>query len=90
MNRRTVNFALAGTLASALALLAVPASAEDAQEKCFGVSLKGQNDCKAGAHDCKGMSTADYDGQTFKLVPKGSCATMKTPTGMGSLEPVKS
>jgi uncharacterized membrane protein len=84
-----VNLALAGSLASAIAMLAVPAYAQDA-EKCYGVALKGQNDCKAGAHDCKGMSTADYDGESFKMVPAGTCTTMKTPSGTGSLEPVKS
>lgn len=89
MNRRTVNIAIAGSLASALAMLAVPASADDAKEKCFGVALKGQNDCAAGSHSCAGNSTVDYDGQSFKLVPKGSCTAMKTPMGTGSLEPKK-
>lgn len=89
MKRRTMNLALAGSLASAVAMIAFPALAAD-NEKCFGVALKGQNDCKAGAHDCKGMSTVDYDGQSFKLVPAGTCTTMKTPSGTGSLEPIKS
>ena len=89
MKRRTVNLALAGSLASAIAILAVPAYAQDT-EKCYGVALKGQNDCKAGMHDCKGLSTVDYDGESFKLVPAGTCTTMKTPNGMGTLEPMKS
>ena len=89
MDRRTLSLALAGSLASALALAAIPAKAEET-DKCFGVAMKGQNDCKAGMHDCKGMSTVDYDGESFKLVPKGTCAAMKTPTGVGSLEPIKS
>ncbi|MDZ5451578.1 DUF2282 domain-containing protein [Labrys sp. ZIDIC5] len=83
-------FALVGAVASAAALLSAPARADDSKEKCYGVALKGQNDCAAGAHSCAGTSTIDYDGQSFKLVPKGSCVTMKTPTGMGSLTPVKS
>ena len=86
----TTALALAGAVASAAALLSAPARADDAKEKCFGVSLKGQNDCAAGNHSCAGTSTIDYDGQSFKLVPKGCCVTMKTPTGMGSLAPVKS
>jgi len=90
MDRRTLNLAIAGSLASALALLAVPASADDSKEKCFGISLKGQNDCAAGAHSCAGSSTIDYDGQSFKLVPKGTCTAVTTPKGKGSLEPVKS
>lgn len=90
MNRRTVNLAVLGSLVAALgaAALATPAAAAE-QEKCFGVSMKGQNDCAAGAHDCKGMSKVDYDPASFKLVPKGTCTTMKTPKGMGMLEPGK-
>ena len=81
--------ALAGVMASAVSLLSVPAKADDAKEKCYGVALKGANDCAAGAHSCAGSSTIDYDPASFKLVPKGSCVTMKTPSGTGSLEPRK-
>jgi uncharacterized membrane protein len=90
MNRRTVNLAVLGSLAAALggAVLATPAAAAE-QEKCYGVSMKGQNDCAAGSHDCKGHSKVDYDPASFKLVPKGTCTTMKTPKGMGMLEPGK-
>jgi uncharacterized membrane protein len=90
MNRRTVNLAVLGSLAAALGAttLATPAAAAE-QEKCFGVAMKGQNDCAAGSHACKGHSTVDYDPASFKLVPKGTCTTMKTPKGMGMLEPGK-
>ena len=81
---------LAGALAGAVSLLtAAPATADDSKEKCYGVSLKGQNDCAAGAHSCAGNSTVDYDPSSFKLVPKGTCTTMDTPKGKGSLEPAK-
>jgi uncharacterized membrane protein len=57
-------------------------------EPCFGTALKGQNDCYAGAGTtCAGTSTADYQGNAFKLVPKGSCTTISTPSGTGSLSP---
>lgn len=57
-------------------------------EKCYGVALAGHNDCKAGAGTtCAGTSKVDYDGKAFKEVAKGSCVTMKTPKGMGSLAP---
>jgi uncharacterized membrane protein len=57
-------------------------------EKCFGVALKAQNDCKAGAGTtCAGTSTVNYQGNAFKLEPKGTCTTMKTPNGTGSLTP---
>jgi uncharacterized membrane protein len=57
-------------------------------EPCFGTALKGQNDCYAGAGTtCAGTSTVDYQGNSFKLVPKGTCTTISTPNGMGSLTP---
>lgn len=55
-------------------------------EQCFGVALKGQNDCKAGAGTtCAGTSHVDYQGDAFKLVPAGTCVTIDTPNGKGSL-----
>jgi uncharacterized membrane protein len=89
MKKSTVASALslAGALATALSF-SPPAFAAD--EHCYGISKAGQNDCKAGAHDCKGMSTADYDGASFKLVPAGTCEAMITPNGKkGSLQPIK-
>jgi uncharacterized membrane protein len=57
-------------------------------EKCYGVAKAGQNDCKAGAGTtCAGTSKADYQGNAWKNVAKGTCVTIKTPTGMGSLTP---
>lgn len=58
-------------------------------EKCFGVALKGHNDCYAGAGTtCAGTSMTDYQGNAFKLVAKGSCTAMTTPKGHGSLKPL--
>ncbi len=57
-------------------------------EPCFGVAKKGHNDCYAGAGTtCAGTSTADYQGNAFKLVPTGTCTTISTPNGNGSLTP---
>lgn len=57
-------------------------------EMCYGVALKGQNDCKAGAGTtCAGTSHVDYQGDAFKLVPVGTCTTIETPAGHGSLSP---
>jgi len=62
-----------------------------AMEKCWGVSLAGKNDCAAGAGTtCAGTSKADYQGNAWKNVPAGTCTTIRTPKGMGSLAPVKS
>ena len=80
---------VAGSLAAALAgQFAAPASAEEAKEKCFGVAMAGQNDCAAGAGTtCAGTSKVDYQGNSWKLVPAGTCATMELPDGrMGALE----
>ncbi len=58
-------------------------------DKCFGVALKGHNDCYAGAGTtCAGTSTVDYQGNAFKLVPHGTCAKITTPKGHGSLPPL--
>lgn len=61
------------------------------KEKCYGVALKGQNDCASrGNNSCAGESKVDYDPGAWKYVPKGTCETMKTPSGTGSLTPKKS
>ncbi len=87
MKNSILTLAIAGSLVSALASIAVPAAAADSKEKCYGVALKGQNDCAAGKHDCAGKSTMSYDKMSFKLVPTGTCTSMKTPKGHGSLTP---
>lgn len=81
---------LAASFASAISLLSLPqASAGGEKEKCYGVALKGQNDCAAGAGTtCAGTSAIDYQGNSWKLVPKGTCTTMQTPFGPGSLTPI--
>ncbi len=91
MNRSTLSLALAGSLATALAsvTLTVPLHAADT-EKCYGISLKGQNDCAAGAGTtCAGTSTVDYDPQAWKAVPAGTCTTMDVDGHKGMLEPMK-
>lgn len=84
--------AVLGTLAATLAAVSAPASAQDSgKEKCYGVALKGQNDCAAGpGTTCAGTAKMDYQGNAWKLVPAGTCMTIKTPHGMGSLAPIKS
>jgi len=75
---------------SATAAAAGTASAQE-QEKCFGVSMAGENDCAAGpGTTCAGTSTMDYQGNAWKYVPAGTCVTMETPKGMGSLEAMDS
>lgn len=91
ISKRQTVLALAGAIAAAVAAgtAAAPAGADE-MEKCYGVALKGQNDCAAGeGTTCAGTSTIDYQGNAWKLVPKGSCVTTETPFGPGSLEPIE-
>jgi uncharacterized membrane protein len=87
----TLSFALAGALAAALASLSTPVAAEGGdKEKCYGVALKGENDCAAGpGTTCAATAKVDYQGNAWKLVPKGTCTTIETPFGPGSLKPLK-
>lgn len=92
MDRRTFNATLALSLASALLTSAtsVSAAVNADKEKCYGISLAGQNDCAAGpGTSCAGTSKVDYQGDAWKLVPTGTCTTIVTPKGAGSLTPLK-
>lgn len=88
MKNALVVAALAGALAASLATAAKagPAAPQPGADKCYGVALAGKNDCAAGAGtSCAGTSTIDYDAHAWKYVAKGSCETMATPKGHGSL-----
>lgn len=95
--KKSVSSAASGVvLASAVAAavagvnLAGVTDAHAANEKCFGVSLAGKNDCAAGpGTSCQGTSTVDYQGNAWKYVEKGSCVSMELDGGRtGSLEPL--
>lgn len=75
---------------TAVAAQAGPVKAQPNKEKCYGISLAGKNDCAAGAGtSCAGTSKRDYQGNAWKYVAKGSCKSIKTPKGVGSLTPIK-
>ncbi len=91
MNRQTLALALAGSLATAFATAAIaaPMTAEkmEGMEKCYGISLAGQNDCAAGpGTTCAGTSTKDYQGNAWKAVPAGTCTQMDVDGHKGMLE----
>lgn len=95
MNTR--NIALASLALAALSSGAAMAQdkpmmdKKPAMEKCYGVAMAGKNDCAAGpGTTCAGSAKMDYQGNAWKNVPAGTCTTMKTPKGMGSLTPIKS
>ncbi len=65
------------------------ASIKGEKEKCYGISMAGKNDCAAGAGTtCAGTSKVDYQGKAWKYVAKGTCVSMTSPKGKGSLKPV--
>lgn len=83
--------ALTSGAAMAAAHSKMPADGKAATEKCYGVSLAGKNDCAAGpGTTCAGTSKVDYQGNAWKTVPAGTCASIKTPKGMGSTSVIKS
>ncbi len=83
--------AAAVALASLAAGVTAAEKTEGAMEKCYGVALAGQNDCKAGAGTtCAGTSKMDYQGNAWKNVPAGTCTSIETPKGKGSLTPIES
>jgi uncharacterized membrane protein len=86
--------ALALAVGTVLAFAQTPAHAQPAdKEKCYGVALKGKNDCAAGpGTTCAGTSVRDFQGNAWSLVAKGSCTKMSSktsPTGFGQLKDFK-
>jgi uncharacterized membrane protein len=101
MSARTTvsSLMLAGAVSTALATLAVAGPLTKAEadaavaakkEKCFGIAMKGQNDCAAGpGTTCQGTSTIDFQGNAWKFVQGGTCTGIELPGGKhGSLKPV--
>ncbi|MBX9759471.1 MAG: DUF2282 domain-containing protein [Beijerinckiaceae bacterium] len=90
---------LASAMATALASFASAAPLTKAEEaaavaakkvQCYGVALKGQNDCAAGpGTTCQGTSTVDFQGNSWKFVQGGTCESIVLPNGRhGSLKPI--
>jgi len=71
--------AIAGAVAGAMSTHATAVQAAS-QEKCYGVSLAGENDCAAGpGTTCAGTSVKDYQGNAWTLVDEGTCTEMDLP-----------
>lgn len=90
---------LAGAVSTALATVAAAAPLTKAEgeaamaahkEKCYGIALKGQNDCAAGpGTTCQGTSTTDFQGNAWKFAQGGTCEKIVLPNGKhGSLKPI--
>jgi uncharacterized membrane protein len=91
---QTTAAALALALGAAMTFANTAIAAEGAEkEKCYGIALKGKNDCAAGpGTTCAGTSKVDYQANAWKYVPKGTCeqtASPSSPTGHGQLAAFK-
>ena len=87
-NLAVTAFTLAALAAGAALAQDKGASIKGEKERCYGVSPAGKNDCAAGpGTSCAGTSKVDYQGNAWKFVPAGTCTSMKTPKGNGSLTP---
>ncbi|KIN61651.1 putative integral membrane protein [Sulfitobacter noctilucae] len=93
MSHAMKSVAIAGAVAAALSAQTTTAEAA-AKEKCYGVSLAGENDCAAGpGTTCAGTSVTDYQGNAWTLVDAGTCEEIDLPQmadgtdRRGSLEP---
>ena len=79
MSKSVKTLAIASAIAAAVAGTATITHAST-KEKCFGVSMAGQNDCAAGpGTTCAGSSTADYQGNAWTLVDEGTCMSIELP-----------
>ncbi|MFL4471959.1 DUF2282 domain-containing protein [Tateyamaria armeniaca] len=80
MSNTMKTFAVAGAVAAALAAQSTTPAQAAGKEKCYGVSLAGENDCAAGpGTTCAGTSVTDYQGNAWTLVDAGTCAEIELP-----------
>jgi uncharacterized membrane protein len=72
--------ALASAVAAAMTAHTTTSAEAASKEKCYGVSLAGENDCAAGpGTTCAGSSVTDYQGNAWTLVDAGTCADIELP-----------
>lgn len=75
---RSLTAAIAGILSLSVLGAATAHAAEPLvfckeQEKCYGVSKAGKNDCSTAASVCAGTAKQDYQRDAWVYVPKGTC-----------------
>lgn len=79
MSTTMKSFAVAGAVAAALSAQTTTAQAAS-KEKCYGISLAGENDCAAGpGTTCAGTSVTDFQGNAWTLVDVGTCESIELP-----------
>ena len=78
---KTSSIVLAATLASAVSLPLLSASAQSGPapkpdykfEKCYGVVKAGSNDCQTATSSCAGTSKRDNQVDAWVYLPAGTC-----------------
>ncbi|MGH6932385.1 MAG: BufA1 family periplasmic bufferin-type metallophore [Dongiaceae bacterium] len=88
----TTTLKISSALAAAIAVSALGSSFSFAgpaavpgfdNEKCYGITKAGSNDCQTSTHSCAGTATKDAAGDSWIYVPAGTCDKVVG----GSLEP---
>jgi uncharacterized membrane protein len=74
---------LASAVAAAIGMAQATAATAADNEKCYGISAAGKNDCQTASNSCAGTSTTDRQPDAWINVPKGTCEKIAG----GSLEP---
>ncbi len=64
---------IAAAIAAATFASTIPAQAQRATEKCYGIAKAGMNDCQTHASSCAGTSKTDRQKDAWIAVPKGTC-----------------
>lgn len=77
-SHRNLTTAIAGVLTLGILSAATAHAAEPLvfckeQEKCYGVSKAGKNDCSTSSSVCAGTAKRDYQRDAWIYVPKGTC-----------------
>ena len=80
MSTTLKSVAIAGAVAAAMTAHTTTPVEAASKEKCYGISLAGENDCAAGpGTTCAGTSVTDYQGNAWTLVDAGTCASIDLP-----------
>lgn len=69
----TTVLSLGTALAVSTASAAEPLVFCKEQERCYGVSKAGKNDCATSSSACAGTATQDFQKDAWTYLPKGSC-----------------
>jgi|HubBroStandDraft_5_1064220.scaffolds.fasta_scaffold22826_1 uncharacterized membrane protein len=73
--QKDIKLAIAAAITGAVTMVAATAIAADKtpQEKCYGVSAAGKNDCQTASNSCAGTAEKDRQPDAFINLPKGLC-----------------